>query len=89
MNVEEVVLQAHNQLLDSLGKERRSKPDAKMSRGYGIDSVGIVTLILDIEEMLDIDLEPYLQEIRNAYYVKDLINVVEKAYNEQKGNENE
>lgn len=85
-NVEQAVLQAHDELLEELGVDRKSKPEAKMSRGYGIDSLGIVTLILNIEEKLDIDLEPYLKEIRDSYYVSDLIAVVVKAYSEQKGN---
>ena len=84
--VEDAVLEAHNELMNDLGIDRVSKPDAKMSRGNGIDSLGIVTLILNIEEKLDIDLEPYLKEVRNSYYVKDLIDTVEKAYLQQKTN---
>lgn len=82
--VEEAVLNAHNKLLDELGKSRRSTPEAKMSRGFGIDSLGIVTLILTVEEKLDITLDDYLAEIRNAYYVQDFIKIVEKAYFGQK-----
>lgn len=84
--VENAVLEAHNELLQELGIERISKPEAKMSRGFGIDSLGIVTLIISVEEKLDITLDDYLAEIRNSYYVKDFIQLVEKAYFEQKGN---
>lgn len=82
--VEEAVLEAHNELLDELGKNERSTPDAKMSRGLGIDSLGIVTLILSVEEKLDITLDEYLADIRSSYYVRDFIEIVEKAYLEQK-----
>ena len=84
--VEEAVLEAHNELLDELGKNERSTPDAKMSRGLGIDSLGIVTLILSVEEKLDITLDEYLADIRSSYYVRDFIEIVEKAYLEQNAN---
>lgn len=82
--VEDVVIEAHNELLDELGKTRRSTLDAKMSRGFGIDSLGLVTLVITVEEKLDISLEEYLADVRNCYYVQDFINTVEKAYMEQK-----
>ena len=84
--VENAVIEAHNELLDELGKTRRSTPDAKMSRGFGIDSLGLVTLVIMVEEKLDISLEDYLVDIRSSYYVQDFINAVEKAYLEQKKN---
>lgn len=47
----------------------------------GIDSLGIVNLIFGIEEDLEIELDDCLAEIRNAHTVRELSEIIEKAYN--------
>ena len=85
IEVEEAVINAHNELLEELGIDLISSPEAKICRENGIDSLGIVTLILNIEEKLDIDLEESLKEIRNSSYISELIEIVENVYKDQKG----
>jgi acyl carrier protein len=82
--IDEVVLICHQTLLDDKGIKSVSSPDMKMSRANGIDSLGIVTLILDIEEKLAIDLDNYLTDIRNSYYLKELIDIVQRCVYETK-----
>lgn len=48
-----------------------------ISRECGIDSLGIVTLVLELEDKFGCDLDDYLAEIRRCHTVKDLIDLIE------------
>ena len=49
----------------------------KIMRDNGIDSLGIVNMILDIEDELNIELDGCLQEIRECHTIADVIKVIE------------
>jgi len=51
----------------------------EFSRENGIDSLGIVSLILDIEEKLDIELDSCLAEIRQCKTLEEMIRTVENV----------
>lgn len=48
-------------------------------RENGIDSLGIVSLILEIEEEFEIDLDLYLPEIRKCNTLGELEKIVESV----------
>lgn len=50
--------------------------ETKLERDIGIDSLGIVTLILEIEDKFCINCDDFLNQIRNASQVKDLCNII-------------
>lgn len=50
--------------------------DTKLGRESGIDSLGIVTLIIEIEEMFKINCDDFIIQIRNAQDVKSLCEIV-------------
>ena len=57
--------------------------ETEISRENGIDSVGIVTVICDIEEQLEIQLDEYLSYVRKCKTIGELVSVVEKAVGNQ------
>ncbi len=54
-----------------------------LNRDTGIDSLGIVSLILDIEEKLNIDLDLYLAKIRKCTTIKELAEIIQVIYEEK------
>ena len=47
------------------------------NRESGIDSLGIVTLVLELEERLGIELDSCLADIRKAQTIDDIIKIVQ------------
>ncbi len=56
-SVREVVLEQHTKLLQVRGIDMQSNEEMEFVRNYAIDSLGIVELILSIEEELDVELD--------------------------------
>lgn len=81
MNVEEAVLTAHTKLMKSKGIERESSRELEIRRRNGIDSMGIVTLILDVEDILELELDGCLGDIRRSKTIGDIIDVIENFVN--------
>ena len=48
-----------------------------VNRESGIDSLGIVTLVLELEERLGIELDSCLADIRKAQTIDDIIKIVQ------------
>lgn len=78
-NIDEVVKRCYQKVLDDSEIKTAIDLNMRMTRENGIDSLGMVTLILYIEEELGIELDYYLSEIRNAECLRDLINIVKKT----------
>lgn len=83
-NVDEVVFKVHNDLMKSKGIDKQSAYDMEIRPRNGIDSLGIVTMIMDMEEKLGIELDDYLMRIRKSKTIGELITIVKEAYNCQK-----
>lgn len=75
--VEEVVLKVHTNLMKSRDINRESSRDLEVRRRNGIDSLGIVSIILEIEEELGIELDECLAAIRKCRTIGDIIDVIE------------
>lgn len=80
--IKNVVLKMHTRLMNENGIDRVSSPELEIRPRNGITSESIVTLILDIEEAIGIELDDYLAEIRTCKTIADFIKVVEKACEE-------
>ena len=50
----------------------------ELNRENGIDSLGIVSLVVLLEEKLEFDADKYLADIRNCKRVVDLVELVKK-----------
>ncbi len=83
VDVQEVVLRLHNELLKGEGIDEESSLDMEMRPRNGITSVTIVSLILDLEEELGIELDDYLIQIRKSSTIGTLIDIVKEAYENQ------
>ncbi|MBO4864004.1 MAG: hypothetical protein J5517_06545 [Eubacterium sp.] len=77
--ITQCVLGAHNRILAEKHIEKESSIDMEIRPRNGITSESIVTLLLDIEDELDIDLDEYLPEIRKCRTIGQLIEIVEMA----------
>lgn len=82
-NIVNSIISSTQKLVDNVEKNMVVSETTELTRDNGVDSLGIVNLILDIEDDLSIELDDYLVEIRNAKSVSDLIEIVNKAYSEQ------
>ncbi|KYH33959.1 acyl carrier protein [Clostridium tepidiprofundi DSM 19306] len=77
--VSETVFKCHTKLMKERGIERESCAELEVRRANGIDSLGIVNLILDIEEELNIDMDEYLPSIRKCKTIGEIVNIIENA----------
>lgn len=83
MNIEKIVLDVHTKLMGEEGIYKVSNKEMRVGRECGIDSLGIVTMVLEIEERLGVDLDSCLADIRRARTIDDIIKVVEEKCNEK------
>ena len=74
---EEEVFIVHTKIMREQGFDMESYQDLYFKRDNGIDSLGIVNMILDIEDELNIELDGCLQEIRECHTIADVIKVIE------------
>ena len=73
------VLAAHNKILQEWKYDKVSSLDMEIRPRNGITSETIVTLLLEIEDELEIELDEYLPEIRKCKTIGLLVDIVEKA----------
>lgn len=59
--------------------ENTPSPEMTLSRENGIDSLGIVTLILYIEEELGVELDSCLADIRKCKTLSNMMEIIENA----------
>lgn len=82
-NVTEIVLKIHTELMHDQGIELESSPELEIRPRNGITSATIVSLLIDLEDALNIQLDKYLPEIRVSKTIGDFIKIIEKACDEQ------
>jgi acyl carrier protein len=79
MDIKDVVVESCKKVIKENDENINVTEETEISIGNGIDSLGIVTIIFEIEEQLEIELDEYLSHIRRCKTIGDLIGVVEKA----------
>lgn len=82
-DIQEVVIRLHNKLLKERVGDMESSLEMEMRPRNGITSESIVTLLLDIEDELDIELDDYLAKIRKCKTIGLLADIVKEAYEKQ------
>ena len=83
VKIDEVVIRLHNNLLKEKEINKESSPEMEIRPKNGITSATIITLLLDIEDELDIELDDYLPEIRKCKTIGLLIDIIKEAYARQ------
>lgn len=83
VDIQKVVIRLHNKLLKERESDMESSLEMEMRPRNGITSESIVTLLLDIEDELDIELDDYLAQIRKCKTIGLLTDIVKDAYEKQ------
>ena len=83
VRIDEIVMGLHNKLMKEKGINKESSLEMEIRPRNGITSESIVTLLLGIEEELDIELDDYLADIRKCKTIGLLIDIVKDAYASQ------
>lgn len=81
--IEEVVIRLHNEIMREREIDKESSLEMEMRPRNGITSESIVSLLLDIEDELGIELDDYLAQIRKCKTIGLLIDIVKDAYEKQ------
>ncbi len=76
VNVEQIVMESYKKVLDASGSTITPSLDAVIGRNSGLDSLGLVNLMIEIEEALDITLETVLTEIRQSQKLSEIVPLV-------------
>lgn len=71
-----IVLECLQKVLDEKGIKKKAELNMKCNRENGMDSLGIVSLILNIEEEINCDLDNVLANIRRCENVYELVEIV-------------
>ena len=79
MDIKDVVVESCKKVIKENNEKINVTEETEISIENGIDSLGIVTIIFEIEEQLEIELDEYLSYVRRCKTIGDLIGVVEKA----------
>lgn len=74
--IEEIILQAHNEILQKEGISKKSDLSMELNRENGLNSFALVTLILEVEEKLNINLDDALPQIRKASSLQEFAEIV-------------
>lgn len=78
-NYDEVVLECYAKVLVEMGKDIIPSLDVEIGRESGLDSLGLVNLMFEIEEALDINLESVLIGIRQSHTLREIVVLVQEV----------
>lgn len=70
MNIKEKVLECCEMIIAESDVNVVVTEELELTRESGIDSLGLVSLVLELEDALEIDLDEYLLEVRNCKTIK-------------------
>jgi acyl carrier protein len=83
INIEEVVLESYKRVVpESILENMIPSLDMSIGRNSGLDSLGIVNFLVEIEEALNISLDSVLTDIRHSRKMSEIVSLIEKAYTE-------
>ncbi|MBY9080750.1 hypothetical protein KIH86_13575 [Paenibacillus sp. HN-1] len=82
MKYEDFVLDCYRKVLEEVPGEFEAALDARVGKAPGLDSLGLVNLMIEIEEGLHISLETVLIDIRKSQTLADIVPLVEKVCKE-------
>jgi acyl carrier protein len=79
VNIADTVLDCYKEVLEDGPSNIEPSLDAVNGAESGLDSLGLVNLMILIEERLDITLESVLIDIRKSHKLSDIVKLVEMA----------
>ncbi|WP_127530186.1 acyl carrier protein [Paenibacillus kobensis] len=78
-NIEQAIMDCYKKVLEESGLNIEPSMDVTIGRDSGLDSLGLVNLMIEIEEMFDITLASVLVEIRQSHKLSELVPLIERA----------
>lgn len=78
MNVEKVIREFNNNIIQEIHQD-------DVLREVGVDSLGLVNLVVALEDEFNIEFEFSKLNPSKIIYVRDLTNLVERYYNDKEG----
>jgi acyl carrier protein len=75
-NIENIVVAAYENLLRAAGIEGTASLESRLGRSPGLDSLGLVNLIFEIEDMIGFSLDAAISSIRDSKDLRGVSNVI-------------
>ena len=75
-NVERIVYESYSKVVGDTTNIPHK--ETELSRENGLDSLEIVSLILEIEDSLGVSLDAHIKDIRESRNLGELIQIIEK-----------
>lgn len=75
-NVEQAILVAYARVLENSDIEGVPNLDCRIGRDPGLDSLGIVNLVFEIEDTLNLSLDSVISSIRDSKTLRDVAFIV-------------
>ena len=76
MDIKETVIMCCREIIEKSRGNIEVDMDTAISRDKGIDSLGIVNLVLELEDKFGVELDNYLADIRKCETIRDLVDVM-------------
>lgn len=76
MDIKAKILECQGHLYSDNDIELEPSLDHGFDRDHGIDSLGVVNFVVDLEDELGIDLDNVLGQIRNCKTFKEIADIV-------------
>ncbi len=76
MDIRETVTMCCKKIMEKSRGSIEVDMDTAISRDKGIDSLGIVNLVLELEDQFGIELDDHLGDIRKCETVRNLVDVM-------------
>lgn len=76
MDIEAKILECQRRIYENNGLDIEPSLEHRFDRDHGIDSLGVVDFVVNLEDELGIDLDNVLGQIRNCKTFKDIVDIV-------------
>lgn len=80
-NIKEIIIKSYDKMLKESGFNVTPSLDNPINSESGLDSLGFVNFILNLEDSLNISLDPILIDIRNSKDLNEIVQLVSEKYN--------
>lgn len=83
MDTKDKVIECINRVIEEMELDAVEVTESTpLTREYGIDSMGLVSLVIELEDTFDIELDDYLADIRKSATVSELVGVIQGVLGE-------
>lgn len=80
-NIEKIIIDCYAKILKDSGLNFEPSLNNKIGTEYGLDSLGLVNLIFEIEESLNLTLDSVLIKIRGSNNLQEVATIIANEFN--------